>query len=254
VLINLVVNARDAMPDGGTITIDTENVEVDDGDSEFHPVLTPGRYVRLSVSDTGAGMDQSVLEHVFEPFFTTKTDGAGTGLGLPMVFGIIQQSGGDIQLNSEIGIGTTCRVYLPATTQARSEVAQTTQTLVLHGTETILVVEDEDAMREVTRRILARNGYNVLMCSSGLEALSIFTAREETIDLLLTDVIMPEMVGKELANRLQAIRPQLPVMFMSGYAQPVLGSTLGVGYKLLEKPFSEEQLLAKLRGVLDGSR
>jgi PAS domain S-box-containing protein len=254
VLINLVVNARDAMPAGGTITIDAENVDVDDGYTEIHPILLPGRYVRLRVSDTGAGMEQDVLDHVFEPFFTTKTGGKGTGLGLPMVFGIIRQTGGDIQLYSEVGIGTTCRVFLPASDEAPSQAGPSATSLVLRGTETVLVVEDEEAMREVTRRILARNGYQVLICATGQEAISLVETYDGTIDLLLTDVIMPQMVGKEVANKLQDMRPQMPVLFMSGYAQPVLGTTLGDGYALLEKPFSEQQLLAKLRDALDSVR
>jgi PAS domain S-box-containing protein len=254
VLINLVVNARDAMPDGGSITIDTENVEVDDGYSEIHPSLIPGRYVRLRVSDTGAGMDQSILEHVFEPFFTTKTDGKGTGLGLPTVFGIVRQNGGDIHVYSELGLGTTCRVFLPATGEVSQSVGAPYESLVRRGTETVLVVEDEEALRELTRRILARNGYEVLICASGHDAIALVERYEGTIDLLLTDMIMPQMVGKEVANRLHALRPELPVLFMSGYAQPVLGSTLGDGYTLLEKPFSEQQLLAKLRDTLDSVR
>jgi hypothetical protein len=199
-------------------------------------------------------MEQAVLEHVFEPFFTTKTGGKGTGLGLPMVFGIIRQTGGDIQLYSEVGIGTTCRVFLPASDEAPSLVGPTSPSLVLRGTETILVVEDEDAMREVTRRMLARNGYQVRICATGQEAISLVEDYDGTIDMLLTDVIMPQMVGKDLANRLQDLRPKMPVLFMSGYAQPVLGSTLGDGYALLEKPFSEQQLLAKLRDALDSMR
>jgi hypothetical protein len=199
-------------------------------------------------------MEQDVLDHVFEPFFTTKTGGKGTGLGLPMVFGIIRQTGGDIQLYSEVGIGTTCRVFLPASDQAPSLAGPSATSLVLRGTETVLVVEDEEAMREVTRRILARNGYQVLICATGQEAISLVETYDGTIDLLLTDVIMPQMVGKEVANKLQDMRPQMPVLFMSGYAQPVLGATLGDGYVLLEKPFSEQQLLAKLRDALDSVR
>jgi CheY-like chemotaxis protein len=254
VLINLVVNARDAMPEGGTVTLDTENVDVDDGYTEIHPILLPGRYVRLRVSDTGIGMEKAVLDHVFEPFFTTKTGGKGTGLGLPMVFGIIRQTGGDIQLYSEVGIGTTCQVFLPASDRPPALVETPVASLVLRGTETILLVEDEDAMREVTRRILARNGYDVVICATGQEAINLVATSERTIDLLLTDVVMPQMTGKDLANRFQELRPAVPVLFMSGYAQPVLGATLGDGYVLLEKPFVEQQLLEKLRDALDSAR
>ncbi len=256
VLINLVVNARDAMPSGGTITIDAENLDIDGGFAEIHPVLLPGQYVRLRVTDTGTGMEQQVLDHVFEPFFTTKAGGKGTGLGLglSMVFGIVRQTGGDIQLYSELGIGTTCDVFLPASDQLPTLLETPAVSLALRGSETILVVEDEDAMREVTRRILARNGYEVLPCATGQEAIGLVETYDGTIDLLLTDVIMPLMVGKDVAKRLHELRPKMPVLFMSGYAQPVLGDTLGDGYALLEKPFAEQQLLMKLRDALDSVR
>ncbi len=253
VLVNLAVNARDAMPEGGVITIDTENVEIDDGHVEFRPGLMPGRYVRFRISDTGCGMEQDVLDHVFEPFFTTKPHGEGTGLGLPMVFGIVTQAGGDIQLYSELGVGTTCRVLLPATDRTAFVHPSDAEPRHLRGTETILVVEDEGAIREVARRILARNGYEVLTSANGPEAIALVDAHEGTIDLLLTDVILPQMLGKEVAARIQALRPGLPVLYMSGYAQPVLGSTLGDEIALLEKPFSEQLLLLKVRDVLDNA-
>jgi CheY-like chemotaxis protein len=251
VLVNLVVNSRDAMPEGGTIIIDTENIEVDELFSLVNLTILPGRYIRLRVSDTGVGMDKELLEHVFEPFFTTKPHGEGTGLGLPMVFGIIRQAGGDIHFHSELGMGTTCSVFLPATDRSPATKAHCEKPAVLRGRETVLVVEDEDALREVTRRILVRNGYQVLTSSSGPDAIALVAASKETINILLTDVIMPQMVGKEVAERVRALRPGLPVLFMSGYAQPVLGSTLGEEYALLEKPFSEQLLLEKLRAVLE---
>jgi PAS domain S-box-containing protein len=254
VLINLVVNARDSMPGGGTVTIDAENVDVDDAFSEIHSALAPGRYVRIRVSDTGSGMEQSVLEHIFEPFFTTKADGRGTGLGLPMAFGIVHQSGGDIQFHSEVGVGTTCRIYIPASDQTPSATGPIQAPIVLQGTETVLVVEDEDVLREMTRRILARNGYQVFTCRSGHDAIELVKTYDGEIDVLLTDVIMPQMAGRELADRLQLMQPGLPVLFMSGYAQPVLGSTLGDGDTLLEKPFSEQQLLGELRGAIYSAR
>ena len=203
VLVNLVVNARDAMPDGGTITIDTENVETDDGYAVLHPSLPSGRYVRLRVSDTGSGMAQSVLEHVFEPFFTTKPTGEGTGLGLPMAFilGIIQQAGGDIQLYSEIGIGTTCHVLLPVTDSEMSREDQA---------ENHRSARERDRSGRRRRRRPARgdekdparNGYQVLTSSDGLEAIGAFVeAHVGVIDLLLTDVIMPKMLGKEVAAK-----------------------------------------------------
>jgi PAS domain S-box-containing protein len=254
VLVNLAVNARDAMPDGGLLTIDTENIEIDEADTETHPGLSPGHYVRVRVSDTGSGMEQAVLDHVFEPFFTTKPRGEGTGLGLPTVFGIVVQAGGEIQLYSEPGIGTTCRVLLPATDRAPAIGPSPTEARDLHGTETVLVVEDEDALRDVARRILSRNGYVVLTCANGPEAIAMVESHTGVIDLLLTDVIMPLMLGKEVATRIQEFRPGLPVLYMSGYARPVLGPTSGEEIALLEKPFSEQLLLIKVRGVLDNVR
>ena len=254
VLVNLAVNARDAMPDGGLLTIDTENSEIDEAYTETNPGLAPGRYVRLRVSDTGSGMEQAVLDHVFEPFFTTKPRGEGTGLGLPTVFGIVAQAGGEIQLYSEPGIGTTCRVLLPTTDRTPTIGRSPTEPRDLHGTETVLVVEDEDALRDVVRRILSRNGYVVLACANGPEAIALVESHTGVIDLLLTDVIMPQMLGKEVAARIQEFRPGLPVLYMSGYARPVLGPTLGEETVLLEKPFSEQLLLIKVRGVLDNVR
>jgi PAS domain S-box-containing protein len=254
VLVNLAVNARDAMPDGGLLIIDTENSEIDEAYTETHPGMTPGRYVRLRVSDTGSGMEQAVLDHVFEPFFTTKPRGEGTGLGLPTVFGIVAQAGGEIQLYSEPGIGTTCQVLLPTTDRTPTIGRSLTEPRDLHGTETVLVVEDEDALREVARRILSRNGYVVLTSANGPEAIALVERHTGVIDLLLTDVIMPQMLGKEVAARIQELFPGLPVLYMSGYARPVLGPTLGEEIALLEKPFSEQLLLIKVRDVLDNVR
>jgi PAS domain S-box-containing protein len=254
VLVNLAVNARDAMPDGGLLTIDTENSEIDVAYTETNPGLAPGRYVRLRVSDTGSGMEQAVLDHVFEPFFTTKPRSEGTGLGLPTVFGIVAQAGGEIQLFSEPGIGTTCRVLLPTTDRTPTIGRSLTEPRDLHGTETVVVVEDEDALREVARRILSRNGYVVLTSANGPEAIALVERHTGVIDLLLTDVIMPQMLGKEVAARIQEFRPGLPVLYMSGYARPVLGPTLGEEIALLEKPFSEQLLLIKVRDVLDNVR
>src|SRR5665213_1752491 len=254
VLVNLAVNARDAMPDGGLLTIDTENSEIDEAYTEANPGLAPGRYVRLRVSDTGSGMERAVLDHVFEPFFTTKPRGEGTGLGLPTVFGIVAQAGGEIQLFSEPGIGTTCRVLLPTTDRTPTIGRSLTEPRDLHGTETVLVVEDEDALREVARRILSRNGYVVLTSANGPEAIALVERHTGVIDLLLTDVIMPQMLGKEVAARIQEFRPGLPVLYMSGYARPVLGPTLDEEIALLEKPFSEQLLLIKVRDVLDNVR
>jgi len=251
VLVNLAVNARDAMPEGGVLAVDTDNIEIDAGYADTHPGLAPGTYVRLRVSDTGSGMEKSVLEKVFEPFFTTKPQGDGTGLGLPMVFGIVTQAGGEIQIYSEIGIGTTCRVLLPTTDRLQSVSRPVEEARNLGGTETVLVVEDEDALREVTRRILAEQGYEVLTCANGPDAIKLAEKHGGSIDLLLTDVVLPKMLGNEIATRVQALIPGLPVLYMSGYAQAVLGSTLGDEITLLEKPFSEQQLLVKVRSSID---
>jgi len=252
--MNLVINARDAMPRGGTLTIATNNVELDDAVANHESVLTPGKHVRLRIEDTGDGMDQEVLEHVFEPFFTTKAQGDGTGLGLPMVFGIIRQADGDIRLSSQVGVGTTCDVYLPVTERVTSSDHPVDELPSNHGSETILVVEDEDALREVARRILSRSGYEVMTSSNGPEAIAMVETFEGTIDLLLSDVIMPIMVGSEVASRVRLLRPGLPVLFMSGYAQPILGSTLTEGQALLAKPFSEQELLFEIRKLLDVER
>jgi CheY-like chemotaxis protein len=254
VVVNLVVNARDAMPAGGVLTIDTANIDIDEARSDLRPGLAVGAYVRLRVSDSGEGMEQLVLDHIFEPFFTTKPRGEGTGLGLPTAFGIVAQAGGEIQVYSKPGVGTTVRILFPATDLAPSLAHPITEVGLLEGTETILIVEDEDAIREVTRRILVRSGYYVLTSASGVEALAMVKGYPGTIDLLVTDVIMPQMLGREVADRVQALCPGTPVLFMSGYAQPVLGSTLGGETILLEKPFSAKLLLEKVREVLERSK
>ncbi|MEY2400347.1 MAG: hypothetical protein QOJ08_458 [Ilumatobacteraceae bacterium] len=251
VLVNLAVNARDAMPGGGTLTVDTRCVELSEEDGS--PLgLSSGQYVRMRVSDTGAGMTRQVVERVFEPFFTTKPKGEGSGLGLATVYGIITQAGGSAQIYSEPGLGTTFTALLPA---SESEEAVAEQAAVKGGPgggELILVVEDEDALREVTRRILIRNGHQVLTAADGIEAIEVAKAYEGEIHLLLTDVVMPHMLGKELAERIQSIRPGIPVLFMSGYAQPILAShgTVEDGVTLLEKPFTEAGLLVKVRALL----
>ncbi|MCU1451573.1 MAG: putative multi-sensor signal transduction histidine kinase [Acidimicrobiales bacterium] len=253
VLVNLAVNARDAMPTGGTVSIETKNVDIDDTYAAQKPGLTSGPHVRLRVSDTGTGMESEVLGRAFEPFFTTKPKGEGSGLGLPTVYGIVTQAGGHALIHSQRDVGTTFTALLPATEELASPGEEPAPTHRPRGGETVLVVEDEDAMREVTRRILARNGYDVLTAAGGTEAMALANAREDDIDLLLTDVVMPNMLGKEVATRLVALRPGLRVLYMSGYAQPVLASkgTLDAGVNLLEKPFFEPVLLARVREVLD---
>ena len=253
VLVNLAVNARDAMPDGGTLSIETANRTLDDHAVHTHPSLRPGRHVQLTVADTGTGIPPEVAERVFEPFFTTKPKGQGTGLGLATVYGIIHQADGHAAISSTPGAGTTFTALLPATDQSPTPLEETAAPQLTHGDETILVVEDEDALREVTRRILTRNGYHVLTAASGPDALKTAEHTDCHIDLLLTDVIMPHMLGKELATTIRETSPAIRVLYMSGYAQPVLASqgTLDPGVTLVEKPFTEPHLLEKVRDVLD---
>jgi PAS domain S-box-containing protein len=253
ILVNLAVNARDAMPEGGMLRIDTANVEIDKDYASSRPGLSPGSHVRLRVSDTGVGMSGEVLERVFDPFFTTKPLGQGTGLGLATVYGIMQQAGGRAQIYSEPGVGTTFTALLPATQQAPSRVEQRPNPVQPKGDETILLVEDEQALREVIRRILEGGGYKVIAASNGPEALAAAEGHVGPIHLLLTDVIMPQMPGPQLAERMQRVRPTVQVLFMSGFAQPILDSTekLEAGVSLIEKPFSGPALLTKVNQVLD---
>ena len=252
VLVNLAVNARDAMPRGGTLTIETANVTVDDECAASRPNLTPGRYAALKVSDTGTGMPIDVIERAFEPFFTTKPKGVGTGLGLATVYGIVTQAGGDVRIHSEPGLGTTVTVLIPITDEALPDAAQPRATPEGGAGEVILVVEDESALREVTRRILARNGYKVMVAANGQEAIDLVDTCPGQINLLLTDVVMPQLQGKEVADRVCAAQPGIPVLFMSGYTQGLLGAQgiLAPEVNLIEKPFSEAELLAKVRAIL----
>jgi PAS domain S-box-containing protein len=249
-LVNLTANARDAMPDAGTLVIDTAAHRFTHGDDEH----APGDYVRLRVSDSGRGMPADVAERAFEPFFTTKASGEGTGLGLATVYGIVTQAGGTVHLSSEPGLGTTVTVLIPAGDgpPVAPEPAEPASTSA--NGETLLVVDDEDALREVAGRILAGAGYHVLAADGGRSALELAALHEGAIDLLVSDVMMPGMLGKELAERLVDARPETRVLYMSGYARPVLASqgTLEDGVALLEKPFSAEDLLSAVRKRLDG--
>jgi PAS domain S-box-containing protein len=254
VLVNLAVNARDAMPAGGTLTIDTRNTTVDADSIAGGSESPQGRNVRLRVSDTGTGMSPDVVDHAFEPFFTTKNEGAGTGLGLATVYGILAQNEGHIHIYSHPGTGTTFSIMLPVTAEAAVPLPVTVPYQRRPKGETVLVVEDEDALREVTKRIFARNGYRVITAANGPEAIQIARTHPSEIHLLITDVVMPHMLGKDVAAKVRDIRPEIEVLFMSGYAQPVLTSQgrLAANVALVEKPFSEADLLAKAGQVLNG--
>jgi PAS domain S-box-containing protein len=251
ILVNLAVNARDAMPGGGRLTISTANTDVDEAYAASRADLAPGRYVALTVADNGTGMPPEVIERAFDPFFTTKPKGAGTGLGLATIHGIVAQAGGNVRIHSEPGIGTTIAVLLPVTDQA-SAGASADDGAEGGGGELVLVVEDESALREVTRRILTRNGYRVLACASGDEAIAAASECDERIALLLTDVVMPGMQGKEAAERICQIQPGIRVLYMSGYTEGLLSAqgVLDEGINLIEKPFTESAMLKKLRAVI----
>jgi signal transduction histidine kinase/ActR/RegA family two-component response regulator len=255
VLVNLAVNARDAMPGGGKLAIDTANITVDEAYADNRPGLKPGRYARLRVSDTGTGMPPEVLARVFEPFFTTKPAGKGTGLGLATFYGIITGAGGYPQIYSEPGFGTTITGLLPATSEDAARSAAPSAAAPRGRGETILLVEDETSLQELASRILTRNGYQVRAALTAAEAPGIAGDTGQSIDLLLTDVVMPEMLGNEVARRIHAIRPALPVLYMSGYAQPILDThgAFASQIDLLEKPFTEATLLTRVRRAIDNS-
>ncbi len=253
ILVNLAVNARDAMPDGGVLRIDTANVDVDEDCAAARAELSPGPHVRLRVSDTGEGMPHETVRHAFDPFFTTKPPGQGTGLGLATVYGVVQQASGCSQIDSEPSVGTTITVLLPATDQAIAHAERQADSPAPRGDETILLVEDEQALREVTRRILTGAGYRVIVAANGPEALEAAGGHAGPIDLLLSDVIMPQLAGPQLAELLLAQRPSMRVLLMSGFAQPILdaGGHLDDGMALIEKPFSGPGLLAKVAQVIE---
>jgi PAS domain S-box-containing protein len=251
VLMNLAVNARDAMPGGGRLTLETRDVHLDPAHTRAHPGVAPGRYVRTTVSDTGAGMTDAVKARIFEPFFTTKGVGKGTGLGLATVYGIIKQSGGHVEVESEVGVGTTFRVYLPAVA-GPAAAAPAGPRAVAGGRETVLLVEDQDDVREFTRRALESYGYAVVAAADGGDALRAVADRPP-VDVLVTDVVMPGMGGRELAATLRASQPGLRVLFVSGYTDEAIvrGADRDAGAAFLAKPYSPAALAREVRGLLD---
>ena len=252
VVMNLAVNARDAMPKGGRLTIETGNTELDESYSSAHLAVRPGRYVMLAVTDTGTGMDAATQARIFEPFFTTKEAGKGTGLGLSTVFGIVKQSEGDVWVYSERLRGTTFKIYLPRVDDVMEERAPTAES-PSGGSETVLLVEDADSLRELGREILEENGYTVIEASSGTAALEALARHTGPLDLVLTDLVMSGMSGRELAEQITRMRPGTKVLFMSGYTDDALGhhGVLESGTAFVEKPFTIDGLLRKVREVLE---
>jgi PAS domain S-box-containing protein len=254
VIMNLVVNARDAMPNGGKLTIETNIVEFDESYIQEHPLTKPGSYAMMAISDNGIGMDAATKERIFEPFFTTKDKGKGTGLGLSTVYGIVKQSDGFIWVYSEPQKGTTIKVYIPLSAQAATDSApEDKSNATLGGSETVLVVEDEASVRSLACRILRNNGHKVLEAADGLEALRISKQYEDVIHLVVSDVVMPEMGGKALVARLEQARPGIRTLFISGYTDNAIvhHGVLDSGIAFLQKPFAVETFLRKVREVLN---
>jgi PAS domain S-box-containing protein len=252
VLVNLAVNARDAMPEGGQLLIEAENVELDDEYTYMHPDTEAGLYIRLKVSDTGIGMDKETIERVFEPFFTTKSE--GTGLGLATVYGIVTAAGGRVDVYSEPGIGTTVKIHFPTTADSPGERESGAEADSVGRGEVVLVVEDEPDVRRMAERMLTKGGYSVIGTSQGAEAVEICQPGRQQVDLLLTDVIMPGMLGTELVEKIRSLRPKLPVIYMSGYSHEVLAPqalTQNGDSAFIEKPFSAQALRATVCELLD---
>src|SRR5260221_8531962 len=253
VIMNLAVNSRDAMPKGGRFTIETSNVELDSLYRAMHPIVQPGKYVLLAVSDNGVGMDADTQAHIFEPFFTTKEQGKGTGLGLATVYGVVKQSGGFIWVYSELGRGTTFKIYLPRVDEPAASIPVVhIPASLARGTETVLLTEDESDVREVAREFLESAGYTVLEAASGDAALEVSAAHRGTIDLLLTDMVMPGITGQELARKMRVLRDGIRVIYMSGYSEHAAGEAAkcDAAAVVLTKPFSRSVLLRTVRDIL----
>jgi len=252
VVMNLAVNARDAMPEGGELIIETDDAELDEDYLKGHPWAAPGPYVMLAVTDTGSAMSEEVKAHLFEPFFTTKEVGKGTGLGLAMVYGIVKQSGGQISVYSEPGKGTSFKIYLPRVEGVAEHKLAAIVPKTTRGTETVLLVEDEDGVRALSGKVLQNNGYVVLEARDGLEGLEKAAHHPGPIHLAITDVVMPKLSGQDFARRLVELRPTTGVIFMSGYTDAAIHQrVLAPGVPFLQKPFTGERLLKKVREVLD---
>jgi len=253
ILVNLAVNARDAMPNGGRLSICTANIEVDAAFCQSRPDAQPGEYVVLTVEDNGCGMSPEVQQHLFEPFFTTKPKGKGTGLGLSTIYGIVQQNRGFLTVRSEVGNGTSWRVYLPREHADIDQPSPEPVTAPPRGSETILMVEDEEMLRNLVRRILERQGYQVLSASGGQEAVAEAKRHPARIDLLLTDVIMPDANGKQVYEQLRLQRPDIKVLFMSGYTGDAIAQhgLFDLDLPFIQKPFTIRNLAARVREILD---
>ncbi len=256
IIMNLCINARDAMPEGGRLTITTDMADVKPGAEEYRSYFRPGRYVLLTIADTGTGMDAATMEHIFEPFFTTKEVGKGTGLGLATVYGIVKQHNGIIEVESELGHGTKFHVYLPVGSGVVAAREKKPTAEVSRGTETILVAEDNDDLREAAREMIEALGYRVLLAHDGEEAVQLFTENASTVDLVLLDVVMPKMHGPVALGQMTAIRPKLPAIFTTGYASEAESLTTGGQNRVevLQKPYGSIPLGQRIRALLDEKR
>jgi CheY-like chemotaxis protein len=254
VIMNLMINGRDAMPQGGKLTIETANVDLDESYTCKHRTVKPGRYVMMAISDNGIGMDEETQSRIFEPFFTTKELGKGTGLGLSTVYGIVKQSGGNIWIYSESGKGTTFKIYLPRVDKTAAQVEQVKgPKKSLNGSETILVVEDNDMVRQLALKVFLKYGYMVLEAKNGEEAVEICRQHEGPIHLMLADVVMPKMGGRKLAEHFENTRTETKVLYMSGYADDTIvhHGILPQGMNFVQKPFTHEMIASKVRELLD---